>query len=109
MHANADKTQENKTQSAVNDTHQKQSSGESTFQVVNNRPEAIAQRKLQEMANNSSKVKRIAQLQTHASKCQVFQLMGESDFKALSNQFNANSLWPNFFSGADGVPKAYLT
>ncbi len=54
MNTHADKTQENKSQSVANELSQKQGSGESTFQFVDNRPEAVAQRKLQEMANNHS-------------------------------------------------------
>ena len=53
MNTHADKTQENKSQSVSNVESQMQSGGESTFKFVDNRPEAIAQRKLQEMANNS--------------------------------------------------------
>ena len=41
MNTHADKTQENKSQSVSNETSQKQSSGESTFQFVDNRPEAF--------------------------------------------------------------------
>lgn len=66
MNTHADRTQENKSQSDANAVSHKQSSSESTFQFVDNRPEAIAQRKLQEMANNSPQVKRAAQLQTMA-------------------------------------------
>lgn len=66
MHTHADKTQENKSQSVANAVSQKKSVGESTFQFVDNRPEAIAQRKLQEMANNSPQVKQAAQLQAMA-------------------------------------------
>ncbi|MBI3217898.1 MAG: hypothetical protein HYZ44_00130 [Bacteroidetes bacterium] len=56
MSIHADKTQENKIQSVANPVSQKQSIGESTFQFVDNRPEAAAQRKLQEMANNRPQV-----------------------------------------------------
>ncbi len=54
MNTHADKTQENKSQSLANEISQKQSGGESTFQFVDNRPEAIVQRKLQAMADNYS-------------------------------------------------------
>jgi hypothetical protein len=43
-----------------------QSSSESTFQFIDNRPEAVAQRKLQEMANNSPQAKQAAQFQAMA-------------------------------------------
>ena len=63
MNTHADKTQENKSQSVANGESQMQNSGESTFQFVDNRPEAIAQRKLQEMANNGPQTKQVAQFQ----------------------------------------------
>jgi hypothetical protein len=55
MNTHADKTQENKRQSVAAEIPQMQSCGESTFQFVDYRSEAIAQRKMQEMANNRSK------------------------------------------------------
>jgi hypothetical protein len=66
MNTHADKTQENKSQSVSAAGSQIQSSVESAFQFIDNRPEAIAQRKLQEMANNSPQVKQAAQLQAMA-------------------------------------------
>jgi len=66
MNTYADKTQENKNQSVVNAASQKQSCSRSTFQFVDNRPEAVTQRKLQEMANNSPLAKQVAQLQAMA-------------------------------------------
>lgn len=56
MNTNADKAHENKSQAIANGLSEKQSNSESTFQFVNNRPEAIAQRKLKEMANIDSSV-----------------------------------------------------
>jgi hypothetical protein len=66
MNTHADKTQENKSQSVANAVTQKQSGGETTIQFVDNRPEAIAQSKLQEMANNSPQAKQAVQLQAMA-------------------------------------------
>lgn len=66
MNTHADKTQENKSQSVASGKSQLQSSGESTFQFVDNRPESVAQQKLQELANNSPQVKQVAQLQAMA-------------------------------------------
>jgi len=63
MNTHADKTQENKRQTFANTTSQKQSGGESTLQFLDNRPETVAQRKLQEMANNSPQVKQFKILQ----------------------------------------------
>jgi hypothetical protein len=47
-------TSGNKSHSIANEVSQKQIGGEATFQFFDNRPEAIAQRKLQEIANNYS-------------------------------------------------------
>lgn len=55
MNTHADKTQENKSQSVARAVKHKQSRSESSYQFIDNRPEAIAQRKLQEMANNHKK------------------------------------------------------
>jgi hypothetical protein len=59
MNTHADKTQENKSQAVSAVDSQMQSSGVATFQFADNRPEAIAQRKLQEMANNSPQVSQL--------------------------------------------------
>ena len=66
MYAQVEKPKENKSQSVANAVSKKQGGGESTFQFVDNRPEAVAQRKLQEMANNSPQVKQATQLQVVA-------------------------------------------
>lgn len=52
----ADKTSENKSQAVAKGLPKLQSSSESTFQFVDNRPEAIAQRKLHEAIKNSPRV-----------------------------------------------------
>lgn len=52
MHQNADKTQQNKSQSVVDSVAQQQVSCEATFQIVDNRPEAIVQMKLHEFTNH---------------------------------------------------------
>ena len=67
MNTRADKTQENKSRSVTNEFRQKQRGGEPTFQFVDNRPETIAQRKLQEMANNCSRVKQLKAIQKMAN------------------------------------------
>jgi len=82
LNTHADKRQQNKSQANANELSQQQSGGESTFQFLDIRPEAIAQRKLQEtannnpravqfkliqeMANNSPQVKQTAQFQAMA-------------------------------------------
>lgn len=63
MNTHANKTQSNKSQSVANGVSQKKGKGESTFQFVNNRPEVIAQRQLQSMADNNSRVSQLWALQ----------------------------------------------
>ncbi|PHN02209.1 eCIS core domain-containing protein [Flavilitoribacter nigricans] len=63
MNTRADKKQENKSHSAASAVSEKQGSSESTFQFADNRPEVVAQRKLQDMANSSLQANQIAQLQ----------------------------------------------
>ena len=66
MKTQADSIQEDKSQSSSHGKFQSQGGGESTFQFVDNRSEAIVQRKLQELANNSPHAKKIAQFQAMA-------------------------------------------
>lgn len=47
MYALVEKPKDNKSQSVANVVPKKQNVGESTFQFVDNRPEAVAQRKMQ--------------------------------------------------------------
>ena len=83
MNTNADKTQESKSQSAANPISQNQSIGEQTFQLADNRPEAVMQRKLHEMANISWHQKEAAQLQAIANS-QTSQLDAPLQKKATS-------------------------
>lgn len=54
MNSYADKNQENKSNATVNSKTQGQSPSKPTLEFVDNRPEAITQRKLQEMANSKT-------------------------------------------------------
>ena len=63
MHARVDKSKENKSQAVDNSENQKRGSGGQGFAFVDNRPEAIAQRRLQEMADNSPQAKQLKVLQ----------------------------------------------
>lgn len=67
MNSHADKTQENKNQSVANGFAQMEESSESAFQFEDNRPTAIAQRKAQEAANNSSKISQLRAFQEMAN------------------------------------------
>jgi hypothetical protein len=66
MKTQADRIQKEKSQSSSHSKFQSQSSGKSTFQFVDNRSEAIVQRSLQELANNSPHAKKIARFQAMA-------------------------------------------
>lgn len=70
MHTHADKTHENKNQSVSNGESQMQSGGEATFEFEDNRPKAIAQRKLQEIVNNSPQVSQLKAFQNMANNIQ---------------------------------------
>jgi hypothetical protein len=67
MNTHADKTQKDKSQAVSAETSRLQRSGKSTFQFVDNRPEAVTQRKLQEMANNSPQVSQLRAFQEMAN------------------------------------------
>ncbi len=67
MNTHADKTQEKKNQSVANAVSQKKSEAESTFQFVYSRPKTIAQRKLQEKANNSPRSMQLKTMQDMAN------------------------------------------
>lgn len=59
MHTPSDKSQQPQSQSIANELSEKKSSGGTANQFADNRPEAVAQRKLQEMANNSAQVRQL--------------------------------------------------
>jgi len=67
MYAQVEKSKESKSQSVANEVSQKPSGVESAFQFVDNRPEAIAQRKLQVMANDSPQVSQLRAFQDMAN------------------------------------------
>ena len=53
MNTHADKTQENQSQSVSRGKSRMLKDDESTYQFVDNKPEAVTQRRMQEMANSS--------------------------------------------------------
>jgi len=67
MNSHADKTSENKSHAIADCSPNRQSNGVSAFQFVDNRPETIAQRKLKEMANNTSQAKQMKVIQEMAN------------------------------------------
>lgn len=72
MYEQVEKPKKNKSRTVANSVAQKRSNGKQGFGVVDNRTEAVAQRKLQEMANNSPQAKQAAQLQV-ISDCNLTQ------------------------------------
>lgn len=74
MNTHADKTQESKSQSVANAFSKKSNRVSPFFPFADNRPEAIAQRKLQEMANNSP----------HVSQLRTFQEMADNSPLSVS-------------------------
>jgi|GEM_PF-6865047 len=67
MKTHADKRQENIKQLVAHDVSKKQHAGAAIFQLVNNGPEAVAQRKLQGLVNNSPRVQQLKAIQNIAA------------------------------------------
>jgi len=96
MNTHVEKTKENKRQSVANAVTQKQGGGEPTFQFVDNRPEAITQRKLQEMANNSPQAKQVAQLQLMANKrSQALTIQHDTTMSTIQRMVSVDLLTDN--------------
>ena len=83
MNTHADHTQDDKSKAVANSLSEKESSSELSFQFVDNRPEAIAQRKLQELADNSPQVKQLRAFQKIANKSP--QVKKAAQFQAMAN------------------------
>lgn len=77
MKSHADKTQENKSQDVANNISRKKSENETTFQFLDIRRETVAQRKLQEMANNNPQVSQLKAFQKMANNYSAQQLNGK--------------------------------
>jgi hypothetical protein len=92
MKTHADNTQENKSQSVSNVKSKLQSGGKSTFQFVDNRPEAVAQRKLQKMANNSPKILKLKAFQEMANNSPQVKQMAQ--LQEMANNHSAQQRQP---------------
>ena len=113
MNTNADQKKENKSKFEANDVSQMQTSSEPTFEYLDTRPEAIAQMKLQEMANNSSQVSQLQSFQEIANNSsqtrQVAQLQAMADtFSAqqsptIQRQENNTGLPDNLKTGMENL------
>jgi len=89
MQTHADKIQEAKGSSVANVTSEKQSDTEPTFQFVDNRPETMSQRNLQEAANNSSQINQLKGFQEMANRSPQIKQVSQfqvSDDTYLSQQ-----------------------
>ncbi|MDB4286138.1 DUF4157 domain-containing protein [bacterium] len=67
MSTHADKTQEAHNRTVAHDGPESSAGSDNTFQFVDNRPEAIAQKEIQEIANTSPQVQKTAQLHEMAN------------------------------------------
>jgi len=92
MHTHAGKTQKNKSQSVANEVAQKQGGNKPTFQFVDNRPEAIAQRKLQDLMNNSPQVKQLKAFQEMANNRP--QTKQAAQLKAMMDNYSSRQRQP---------------
>ena len=92
MNTYADKTQKEKSQSVANSVSQKKNNSESAFSFVDNRPESIAQRKLQEVANNSPRVSQLRAVQGIANNHSVNKMytVQKKEDKSSIIQLNGN-------------------
>lgn len=87
MNTHADKAQENKSQSISATSPHIQRRSESAFQFVDKRPEAIAQRKLQEMVNSSTQVSQLKAFQDMANKTP--KVKQTAQFQPLEDNYSA--------------------
>lgn len=97
MNTHIDKIQENKSHLTANSDTPKQSGSESAFQFVDNRPEAVTQRKLQGIANSSLPAKHTVQLQTQTDNNFV------QEQQSLPKQENKTGLPDNLKSGIENL------
>lgn len=95
MNTHADKKSENKSQAVANVLQKQQNDGSSTFQFEDNRPEAIAQRKLQEAINNSPSVQQLKAYQEMAD--------NRSSLQSNPNQNNNTGLPDSLKSGIENL------
>lgn len=89
MNTHTDKVPENKNQSAFRNDSSKKGSMESSFQFTDNRAEAINQRKLHEIANNSMEASHAAQMKAIASNYSgnSIQMAGREEEELLQGKF----------------------
>jgi len=101
MVTQADKTKENKSKATSNNVTKDKNRTASDFQFEDNRPEAIAQRKMQEMVESSPQARQIAQL-TAITKGQTMQKVEDEElmqgkFEAVQRQEEEEKLMQGKF------------
>ncbi|MDB4286136.1 hypothetical protein N9933_02430 [bacterium] len=80
MSKHADKIQEARNRTVAHEGPETSVGSDTTFQFVDKRPEAVAQRKVQEMANNSPQVMQLKAIQKMANdSSEVVQRLGWDD------------------------------
>lgn len=92
MYAQIEKPKENKSKEVANTVTQKKSAGKQGFGSVDNRPEAIAQRKLQEIANNSPQAMQLRVFQTMVNNSP--QAKQAAQLQAMPDNYSAQQHYP---------------
>jgi hypothetical protein len=87
MYAQPEKPKENKSKGVINAVMQKKSNLKQGFRSVDNRPEMTAQRKRQEMANNSPQVRQLSAFQEIAD--HSFQTKQTPQLQAITDHYAA--------------------
>lgn len=90
MNTHAEKTSEKNRQAVANPVTQRQNEGGSTFKFIDNRPEAVSQRKHLEMANHSPQAKQLRAFQQMADNSP--QATQASKLKAMLQQNTASPI-----------------
>lgn len=98
MNTHADASQTNQSKAVANNLSEKTGSGESLFQFADNRPEAVAQRKLQEMIKNSPRVAQLSALHERANNSpqvkQAARLQAMADAHSTAQRIRNASTFP---------------
>lgn len=97
MYVQVEKPKENKSRAIANSVAQKKSSEKQGFGFVDNRPETVAQKKLQQVVSNRRQAKHTPQLQAmesnhYAQQQQVFQKKENTDASEVVQRVVYNSL-----------------
>jgi len=111
MNTRVEKTLENESKAAASNVTNQQKNGAFSFELVNNRPEAIAQRRLQETINNSPRVKQLRSLQDIANNFNSQTVQQKKDvqetlqgkFEPVEKEENKTGLPDNLKNGIENL------